>query len=184
MFPLSSDANGSLVLPFRMLRRERLHAVEGKQQLKRHRLLGPEGAIVVEGGDAFGDRHEIGRPLWSPATQSPRWLALRHRRSTSAGCWPSSRKRKPERWAPPLGGGAGAGDVPHAAATRTRNVDSTRLIATARSSATRRSGGRRRPACWCRRQGAALGQDLHVLERSRERGDPPRFVCFARRIVR
>ena len=50
-----------LVLPLRMLRRERLHAVEREEQLEIHRLLGPERAVVVEGGDALGRRHEVGR---------------------------------------------------------------------------------------------------------------------------
>ena len=44
-----------------MLRRERLHAVEREEQLEVHRLLAPERAVVVEGGDALGRRHEVGR---------------------------------------------------------------------------------------------------------------------------
>ena len=59
--PLSSEANGSLVFPLGMLRRERLHAVGHEVKLDRHRLLAPERAVVVEGGDAFGDRHEVRR---------------------------------------------------------------------------------------------------------------------------
>ncbi len=35
------------------------HAVERKGQLNVHRLLHPEGAIVVEGRDALLDRHEV-----------------------------------------------------------------------------------------------------------------------------
>ena len=48
-----------LVLPFRVLRRQRLDAVEGERELEIHRLLGPQRAVVVEHGDAFGGRHEI-----------------------------------------------------------------------------------------------------------------------------
>ena len=48
-----------LVLPLRMLRRERLHPVEREDQLEIHRLLGPERAVVVERGDALGGRHEL-----------------------------------------------------------------------------------------------------------------------------
>ena len=59
--PLSSEANGSFVLPLGMLRRERLHAVEREEELEIHRLLGPERAVVVERGDALGGRHEVGR---------------------------------------------------------------------------------------------------------------------------
>ena len=44
-----------------MLRRERLHAVEREVKLNGHRLLAPERAVVVEGGDAFRHRHKIGR---------------------------------------------------------------------------------------------------------------------------
>ena len=48
-----------LVLPLRMLGRHRLDAVEREGQLEVHRLLGPQRAVVVEGGDALGGRHEI-----------------------------------------------------------------------------------------------------------------------------
>ena len=44
-----------------MVRRECLHSVEREIQLDRHRLLAPKRAVVVEGGDAFGDRHEVRR---------------------------------------------------------------------------------------------------------------------------
>ena len=53
-----------LILPFGMLGRERLHAVEREQKLEIHRLLGPERAVVIERGDALGDRHEVGRMLF------------------------------------------------------------------------------------------------------------------------
>lgn len=42
-----------------MLRGKRLDAVKCKQELEIHRLLGPKRAIVVEDGDAFGNRHKI-----------------------------------------------------------------------------------------------------------------------------
>ena len=50
-----------LVLPLRMLRRQRLDAVEREGELEVHRLLGPERAVVVEDGDALGGRHEVRR---------------------------------------------------------------------------------------------------------------------------
>ena len=50
-----------LVLPLRMLRRERLHPVEREDQLEIHRLLAPERAVVVERGDALGRRHKVRR---------------------------------------------------------------------------------------------------------------------------
>jgi hypothetical protein len=34
--------------------------VEGERRLERHRVLGPEGAVVVEDGDALGHRNEVG----------------------------------------------------------------------------------------------------------------------------
>ena len=48
-----------LGLPLRMLRRQRLHAVEREGELDVHRLLDPERAVVVEGRDALVDRHEV-----------------------------------------------------------------------------------------------------------------------------
>ena len=53
---------GLLVFPFGMGRGERLHPVEGEEELEVQGLLGPEGAIVVEGGDALGDRDEVRLP--------------------------------------------------------------------------------------------------------------------------
>ena len=52
-----------LGLPLGVLRRQRLHAIEREQELKRHRLLGPERAVVVERRDAFGHGHEVGAAL-------------------------------------------------------------------------------------------------------------------------
>ena len=48
-----------LGLPLRMLRRQRLDAIEREGELEIDRLLGPQRAVVVEGGDALGRRHEI-----------------------------------------------------------------------------------------------------------------------------
>ena len=48
-----------LVLPFGMLRRERLHAIEREGELEIDRLLGPQRAVVVEHRDARGRRYEI-----------------------------------------------------------------------------------------------------------------------------
>ena len=53
-----------LRFPLRMLRRERLHAVEREEQLEIHRLLAPERAVVVERGDALVRRNEIGRAFF------------------------------------------------------------------------------------------------------------------------
>jgi len=46
-----------------MQRRENLHAVEREQELKIHRLLGPQSAVIVESGDALVLRHEVGRAV-------------------------------------------------------------------------------------------------------------------------
>ena len=52
---LEQRGKGLLVLPFRMLRSQHLHPVEREEELKIHRLLGPERAVVIERGDAgFG----------------------------------------------------------------------------------------------------------------------------------
>jgi hypothetical protein len=50
-----------LALPLRMLRRERLHAVEREEELKIHRLLGPECAVVIKHGNALGGRPRVWR---------------------------------------------------------------------------------------------------------------------------
>ena len=50
-----------LVLPLRMLRRQRLDAVDREGDLEVDRLLAPQRAVVVEGGDALGGRHEVRR---------------------------------------------------------------------------------------------------------------------------
>ena len=47
------------VPPLRMLRRQRLHPIDRERELEIDRLLGPERAVVVEGGDALLDRNEI-----------------------------------------------------------------------------------------------------------------------------
>jgi hypothetical protein len=46
-------------LPLRMLRSERLDAIEDEGELEVDRLLGPERPVVVEGGDALLGRHEL-----------------------------------------------------------------------------------------------------------------------------
>ena len=48
-----------LGLPLRMLRRQRLDAVEREGELEIDRLLAPQRAVIVEGGDAFGRWHEV-----------------------------------------------------------------------------------------------------------------------------
>ncbi len=45
----------------RPLRGKCLHTVKRKIQLHRHRLFAPQGAVVVEGYDAFAERHEVRR---------------------------------------------------------------------------------------------------------------------------
>jgi len=47
-------------LPIRMARGQCLHPVEGEERLDIIGLLGPQRAVIVEGGDALGHRHEIG----------------------------------------------------------------------------------------------------------------------------
>ena len=49
--------------PLRVRGRQLLHAVEREGELYVHRLLGPEGAVVVEDGDALGGGDEPGRTL-------------------------------------------------------------------------------------------------------------------------
>ena len=50
---------GFFGLPFRMLRGQRLDAVEDEERLEIHRLFRPERAVVVEYRNTFGSRHEI-----------------------------------------------------------------------------------------------------------------------------
>lgn len=57
--PLSNEANGSFSL--RVLRRERFDAVEGEEELERHRLLTSERAVIVKGRDTLVRRNEVGR---------------------------------------------------------------------------------------------------------------------------
>ena len=47
--------------PFGMLGRQRLDAVRHEEDLEVDRLLGPERAVVVEGRNALGCGHEVGR---------------------------------------------------------------------------------------------------------------------------
>ena len=48
-----------LGFPLGMLRRERLHTVEGKSKLEIDRLLGPERPVIIEGGNPLRLRHEV-----------------------------------------------------------------------------------------------------------------------------
>ena len=48
-----------LVGPGRILRRERLDAVQNEGELDVHRLLDPQRAVIVEGRDALLDRDEV-----------------------------------------------------------------------------------------------------------------------------
>ena len=81
---LEQRGEGLLVLPLGMLRRERLDAVEREEELEVHRLLGPERAVVVEGGDALGRRHEVRRAfLRHLLDESDDGLLRRGRRSTT-----------------------------------------------------------------------------------------------------
>ena len=67
-----------LVLPLGMLRCEHPDAVQREEELKIHRLLAPECAVVVERGDALGDRHEIRRAVpWWPFRRTRRWTSFR-----------------------------------------------------------------------------------------------------------
>ena len=52
-----------LALPFRMLIGLSLHLVGGEDELVVHRLLDPERAVIVEGGDAILGLHIIGPTL-------------------------------------------------------------------------------------------------------------------------
>jgi hypothetical protein len=52
-----------LLFPFRVLGGQRLDPIDGKHDLDVHRLLGPQRAIVVEGGNALVGRYEIGAAL-------------------------------------------------------------------------------------------------------------------------
>ena len=49
--------------PFGVLRGQQLHAVESEDKLKIDRLLSPQGAVIVKGGDTLGGWHEVGRAL-------------------------------------------------------------------------------------------------------------------------
>lgn len=49
--------------PFRVVGRQRLHAIERERKLKIDRLLGPERAVVVERCDPFSGWDEIGASL-------------------------------------------------------------------------------------------------------------------------
>ena len=57
---LEYGGEGLLLFPFRMFRGERLDPVEDVEGLEVHRLLGPQAAVVVEGGDTRGGVHVVG----------------------------------------------------------------------------------------------------------------------------
>jgi hypothetical protein len=70
MSPASTDLKGSLVFHFGMLVCLLLHLVDSKDELVIHRLLDPQGAVIVEGGEAvlgvdiirpalFGDARDV-----------------------------------------------------------------------------------------------------------------------------
>ena len=48
--------NGCVVLPFRVLWRHGLNAVEGERDLEIDRLLGPQRSVIVERRDTLGKR--------------------------------------------------------------------------------------------------------------------------------
>ena len=54
---------GFLILPFGVLGGQRLYPIKGECQLKVHRLLRPERAVVVENGDALGRVDKFGTVL-------------------------------------------------------------------------------------------------------------------------
>ena len=61
-----------LGLPAGVLRRQRLDAVEHEGELDVHRLLDPQRAVVVEGGDALVGRHEVRSALRGDAGDESR----------------------------------------------------------------------------------------------------------------
>ena len=101
--PSSTALKGCLSLPLRVLGRERLDAVERKGELRVHRLLDPQCAIIVEGGDPF--RYEArnpGEPSRVTAATKSRMDCLArpsfHDGSGSAVCaWAEMRKSGADR---------------------------------------------------------------------------------------
>jgi hypothetical protein len=47
------------LFPLRMLRRERLHPVDGKKELEIGRLLAPQRSVVIEDGNPLSRHHEL-----------------------------------------------------------------------------------------------------------------------------
>jgi len=67
---LEHGLEGLLGRPLRMLRSERLNPIDGEEKLEVKWLLGPQGAVVVEGGDPLGLGDEIGtRRVGDPADE-------------------------------------------------------------------------------------------------------------------
>ena len=63
MSPSITVLKGCFSLPLGVLRGQRLHAVEGERQLEVDGLFRPEGAVVVEYGDAVARGDVVGRSL-------------------------------------------------------------------------------------------------------------------------
>ena len=84
--PERTVLNGSRAIEFRLLLRQGADAVQAIHQLRNHRLLDPQRAVLVEGGDALraAARTADWRHPWSPG-QSSRWPVSRGRRSKRAG---------------------------------------------------------------------------------------------------
>ena len=55
------------LLPFGMLGGHLSDAVDGEVDLRVHGIFEPEGAVVVEGGDAVSDRNEVGAAFFGDA---------------------------------------------------------------------------------------------------------------------
>ncbi len=85
MSPARTDLNGSLVFHSGCWFDLRLHLVDGKRELVVDRLLDPQRAVIVEGGDALGRRHIVGSSLFRhPRDEVDDRLLDRRRRSTTA----------------------------------------------------------------------------------------------------
>src|SRR5271155_1076034 len=79
-FEIALEQRGErlLDLPLWMQRGERFHAIERERTLEIDRLLGPKGAIMVEGRNALGLAHNVGRPLFRHAVDERRDRLLRY----------------------------------------------------------------------------------------------------------
>ena len=61
--PVEHRLERLLILPFGMVGRHGLHAIEREGQLDIHRVFHPQCAVVIEGGDALIDGDEVGPAL-------------------------------------------------------------------------------------------------------------------------